>query len=128
MIFFQVLSLLLVAAGAFFLLIGSIGIIRLPDFFSRTHATAKSDTLGLMLALSGLAVHEGFTINSAKLLTAILFVALTNPVGAHALARAAYQSGLKPWFRGGPQPEDPVTEAGPDEVLPLAEGSEGEEE
>jgi len=127
MTFFQALSLLLVAAGAFFLLIGSIGIIRLPDFFSRTHATAKSDTLGLMLALLGLAVHEGFTINSAKLLVAIIFVALTNPVGAHALARAAYQSGLQPWFRGEPQPEDPTAERGPDEVLPAPGSEEGEE-
>ena len=94
----QVLSLFFVAAGAFFLAVGSVGIIRLPDFYARTHATGKSDTLGLMLALGGLAIHEGFTVNTAKLLMAIVFVALTNPVGTHALARAAWQSGLKPWF------------------------------
>ena len=92
------LSLVLVAAGAFFMLVGSIGIIRLPDFYARTHATTKSDTLGLMLVLGGLALHEGLTVNTAKLLLAMLFVALTNPVGAHALARAAFQSGLVPWF------------------------------
>jgi multicomponent Na+:H+ antiporter subunit G len=108
--FFQVVSLTLVAAGAFFLLVGSVGILRLPDFYSRTHATGKSDTLGLMLALLGLAVHEGIGINSAKLLVAIVFVALTNPVGTHALTRAAYQSGLRPWFKGGPVPEDPTEE------------------
>jgi multicomponent Na+:H+ antiporter subunit G len=105
---FQVVSLVLVSAGAFFLLVGSLGIVRLPDFYSRTHATGKSDTLGLMLALLGLAVHEGLGINSAKLLVAIVFVALTNPVGTHALTRAAYQSGLRPWFKGGPVPEDPT--------------------
>jgi len=94
----QVISVILVLAGSFFLLVGSIGVIRLPDFYARTHATGKSDTLGLMLALTGLAVHEGLTVNTAKLLLAIVFVALTNPVGTHALARAAYNSGLMPWF------------------------------
>ena len=104
----QVLSLSLLAAGTFFLLVGSLGILRLPDFFSRTHATGKSDTLGLMLALAGLAIHEGFTINSAKLLAAVVFVALTNPVGTHALVRAAYRSGLRPWLVGEPPSDGPT--------------------
>jgi len=104
----EVLALVLLAAGAFFLLIGSIGVVRLPDFYARTHATSKSDTLGLMLALLGLGIHEGITLNSAKLVVVVVFVALTNPVGTHALARAAYQSGLQPWFVGGPLPEDPT--------------------
>lgn len=102
---FQVLSLSLLTAGTFFLLVGSLGILRLPDFFSRTHATGKSDTLGLMLALAGLAIHEGFSINSGKLLAAVVFVALTNPVGTHALVRAAYRSGLRPWLVGEPPSE-----------------------
>jgi multicomponent Na+:H+ antiporter subunit G len=99
-------SLALLSAGTFFLLIGSIGVVRLPDFFARTHATGKSDTLGLILALSGLALHEGFTLNSAKLLAAVVFVALTNPVGTHALARAAYRSGLRPWLFDSPPGRD----------------------
>lgn len=107
---FEIVSLILIAAGAFFLLVGSVGILRLPDFYSRTHATGKSDTLGLMLAMLGLAVHEGLGINSAKLLVVIVFVALTSPVGTHALTRAAYQTGLRPWFKGGPVPEDPTDE------------------
>jgi multicomponent Na+:H+ antiporter subunit G len=108
---FEIVSLILITAGAFFLLVGSVGIVRLPDFYSRTHATGKSDTLGLMLAMLGLAVHEGLEINSAKLLVVIVFVALTSPVGTHALTRAAYQSGLRPWFVGEPVPEDPTEEA-----------------
>jgi multicomponent Na+:H+ antiporter subunit G len=122
---FQVVSLVLVSAGAFFLLVGSLGIVRLPDFYSRTHATGKSDTLGLMLALLGLAVHEGLEINSAKLLVAIVFVALTSPVGTHALTRAAYQSGLRPWFKGDPVPEDP-TEPHTDAEAGIAVPGEGE--
>ena len=60
----QIISMLFVVAGAFFLFVGSIGIIRLPDFYSRSHATSKSDTLGLLLVLVGLAIFEGITLNS----------------------------------------------------------------
>ena len=89
-------AILCVCAGLFFMLTGSIGLLRLPDFFSRTHATSKTDTLGIILLLVGLAIYEGFTIASAKLLVAAIFVVLANPVTSHALARAALHSGLKP--------------------------------
>lgn len=119
---FEVVSLALLIAGAFFLLVGSIGIVRLPDFFTRTHAIGKSDTLGVMLALAGLGLHDGFTLNTAKLLVAAVFVALTVPVGTHALARAAYRSGLQPWYRGGKPPEDPT--APPEDASGEPEGAE----
>lgn len=94
-----ILTIIFVVFGIFFLLIGSIGTIRLPDFYSRTHATSKSDTLGMMLIIIGLIVFEGFTLNSGKLFLVLLFILLANPIGAHALARAAHESGLKPRFR-----------------------------
>jgi multicomponent Na+:H+ antiporter subunit G len=94
----SILTIVFVAAGIFFLLIGSIGIIRLPDFYSRTHATSKSDTLGMMLVIIGLIIFEGLTINSGKLFLILLFILLANPIGAHALARAALNAGLKPVF------------------------------
>jgi multicomponent Na+:H+ antiporter subunit G len=87
--------------GAFFLLVGSMGLVRLPDFYCRNHATGKSDTLGVMLVILGLILIEGFTLNSAKLFFVLVFVFLTNPTGTHALANAALRSGLKPWFRKG---------------------------
>ena len=96
----DIVSVTMVCAGAFFMLIGGIGIIRLPDFFSRTHAIGKSDTLGIMLVLGGLAVHLGFTLTSVKLIIALLFLALANPTASHALAKSAITSGLKPWFKG----------------------------
>lgn len=105
---FEVVSLVLLIAGAFFLLVGSIGVVRLPDFFTRAHATGKSDTLGVILALAGLGLHDGLTFNSAKLLVAAVFVAITVPVGTHALARAAYRSGLRPWYRAGKPSDDPA--------------------
>lgn len=94
----SIFTIIFVVAGIFFLLIGSIGTIRLPDFYSRTHATSKSDTLGMMLIIIGLIIFEGFTLNSGKLFLVLLFIVVANPIGAHALARAAYESGLKPKF------------------------------
>jgi multicomponent Na+:H+ antiporter subunit G len=105
---FDVLALILVIAGAFFLLVGSIGVVRLPDFYTRTHAVGKSDTLGLVLAVFGIAVYDGPSLTDLKLVAVVVFVALTNPVGTHALVRSAYVSGLRPWFKGQPMPEDPT--------------------
>ena len=67
--FLQVIASIIISLGAFFLLVGSVGLIRLPDFFARTHATGKADTLGIMLVISGLLILElsyGFLLNSAK--------------------------------------------------------------
>ncbi|WP_031385804.1 monovalent cation/H(+) antiporter subunit G [Desulfonatronum thiodismutans] len=92
------LAVILVLGGTFFMLVGSIGINRLPDFFTRAHAAGKVDTLGILMFLTGLAVFEGFTLTSAKLLLIIVFVAFTSPVAAHALARRALLYGMKPWY------------------------------
>ncbi len=118
----QIISMLFVVAGAFFLLVGSIGIIRLPDFYSRSHATSKSDTLGLLLVLVGLAIFEGITLNSLKLMLVMAFVALTNPVGAHALARAALNFGLRPTFSGEPR-DAGAAELEEEENRSMGEGS-----
>lgn len=89
-------SILFIVLGIAFILMGSIGIIRLPDFYSRSHAASKSDTLGVMFVIGGLIIYEGFTQSSLKLLFIILFIALSNPIGTHALARAALKKGIKP--------------------------------
>jgi multicomponent Na+:H+ antiporter subunit G len=85
------------AGGAFFLLVSTVGLLRLPDFFSRTHAVGKSETLGGLLVLVGLAIHSGFQLESLKLLLILLFIAVTNPAGVHTVARAALRAGLEPW-------------------------------
>ncbi|MDA0671845.1 MAG: monovalent cation/H(+) antiporter subunit G [Bacteroidetes bacterium] len=90
------ISAVFIVLGIGFMLIGSIGVIRLPDFYSRTHAASKTDTLGILLVIVGLMILEGFTINMGKLAFVLIFVALANPIGSHALARAAMESGLKP--------------------------------
>ena len=102
----NILGIAAVVGGAFFLLVGSIGLIRLPDFYCRNHATGKSDTLGIMLVIFGLMLIEGLSLNSAKLFFVLIFVFLTNPTGTHALTNAAWNYGLKPWFREKKGKED----------------------
>lgn len=92
----NILTIILVIVGIAFILVGSIGILRLPDFFTRTHAVSKSDTLGIIFVISGMIIYEGLTLSSLKLVLIILFIALANPIGSHALAKAAIKKGLKP--------------------------------
>jgi multicomponent Na+:H+ antiporter subunit G len=99
-----VLGVILTTSGLIFMFFGSIGLIRLPDFFSRTHAASKIDTVGSSLLLLGIAMMEGFNLNMGKLLVAVVFIVLTNPVSSHALSRAAINKGLKPWRRGEEAP------------------------
>lgn len=95
----SVLGALLLVAGAGFALIGSIGLLRMPDFYSRTHASSKLDTLALGLFMLGLAVLNGVDLDSVKLLLIVLFVSVANPAAANALGRAAVRAGLEPWVR-----------------------------
>ncbi len=88
------------AGGCFFVFVSALGIVRFPDFFSRMHPAGKSDTLGHALILIGLMVHEGVNFISVKLLLIMIFILIVNPTATHALAKAAYISGMKPWEKG----------------------------
>jgi len=90
----------LIALGLAFMVITALGLMRLPDFYSRVHAVSKSETLGIMLVLLGLILHEGATMVSLKIGLILVFVAVANPVGAHLLTRAALHTGQMPWRRG----------------------------
>ena len=92
----DVLSCALILAGSAFVLIGGIGLVRLPDFYTRIHAAGITDTLGSWLILAGLMVHEGFTLNTAKLAMLLFFLLATSPLASHALAKAAFIRGLDP--------------------------------
>ena len=100
MIITTILAGILILGGLFFLTISSIGVIRLPDFYTRMHAVGKSETLGAILVLTGLAVYNGFEINSVKLLVILLFIALANPTATNVIARAAFRSKLQLWIKG----------------------------
>ena len=95
----SIFALTLLVAGLFFIGVTVLGLLRLPDFFTRVHAVSKSETLGIALVLLALIVHDGLTLTSLKLALVVLFVAIANPVGAHVLTRAAVRTGLLPWRR-----------------------------
>ena len=91
----QLLSWALILAGAFFTLVGALGILRLPDVFTRMHAAGMTDTMGAGLILGGLC-FQGDGITAVRLLLILAFLWFTSPVSTHALARAALQGGLRP--------------------------------
>ena len=86
-----------IAGGLFFFLVGGVGLVRFPDFYARMHPAGKGDTLGATLLVLGLVVHQGFDLLSLKLLLVEAFVLLANPAATHAVGRAAWRAGLKPW-------------------------------
>ncbi len=85
----DVLAGLMLMGGVLFALVGAIGLLRLPDFYARTHAAGVVDTLGPALILAGLMLRAGWTLTGAKLLLILLFLWFTGVVATHALARAA---------------------------------------
>ena len=89
---------LVLILGLLFILAGVIGILRLPDFYTRLHAMGKCDTLGVALVLIALAMYEGVSLYSVKILLISVFVSLANPTATHALGRAALKAGLAPWL------------------------------
>jgi len=92
---------LFIIVGVFFIFTGSLGVLRMPDFFTRLHPAGITDSLGAPLALLGVAIKSGLTLFSGKILLLILFLLITNPTACHALARAALFAGLEPWTKGG---------------------------
>jgi multicomponent Na+:H+ antiporter subunit G len=89
----------LLAVGAFFGLVAAVGLVRLPDVYTRTHASSKSDTLGAVLALAGVALVVDAQSATIKAVFLLAFMFLTNPTAAHAIARAARDQGIEPWTR-----------------------------
>ena len=109
----DIAAIILILGGVFFFLTSTLGLLRFPDLYSRMHATGKGDTLAVLLILAGAVCHHGFNLNSAKLLLIATFVFIANPTGTHALGRAAYRCGIKPWVRR--QAATDQAAAGPEE-------------
>lgn len=85
----------LLAISGIFAVIGSIGIIRMPDVYNRIHAETLCVFGGTIIALVGIAILKGVSIFSLKVIIIALFLFFTNPVGSHAIARAAHKSGVE---------------------------------
>ena len=92
---------LFIVAGTAFFLIGAIGILRMPDLFTRLHATSLAETTGMVLVVIGLALHAGFSFAAAKLLVLLAVLLVMGPASTHALAAAARAAGIKPLAEGG---------------------------
>lgn len=93
----EIISLLFILVGITFDLFGCIGLIRLPDVYNRLQASTKCVTLGTCGILMGVVVKFGFTAAGVKAILCIIFLLLTSPVAAHALARGAHRCGVKLW-------------------------------
>jgi multicomponent Na+:H+ antiporter subunit G len=94
-------SVALLASGGFFIIIGSLGLVRFPDFYCRVHAAGVTDTLGAWLVILGLVLQSPSMLVATKLLIIALFVFFTSPTATHAIANAAFTAGEKPWLKPG---------------------------
>ena len=95
----DILSWIIIVAGAGFSIVGAIGLLRFPDFYTRLHAAGITDTLGTWLILLGVLLQVESWLVAIKLALIVVFLFFTSPTATHALARAALASGLKPWTK-----------------------------
>ena len=86
----------LILAGSFFTIVGAVGLLRMPDVYTRMHAASVTDTLGAGFLLLGLMVQAGLGLVTLKLLFILILFFFTGPVATHALAQAALRAGIKP--------------------------------
>ena len=92
----DLLSWFFLLTGGFFAIVGALGMLRMPDFYTRMHAASVTETLGVALLLIGMILQAGFTLAAAKLAILGLLISFASPTATHALAKAALARGLKP--------------------------------
>lgn len=93
-----VVSTAFIVVGVVFIVVSAIGLLRLPEVYTRAHAVAKSETLGLLLVFLGLFFRPELDLGSAvRLLLIVAISVIANPTAVHALVRAARRAGVEPW-------------------------------
>ena len=92
----EIISWILILSGGFFVIIGAVGTLRFPDFWSRLHAASITDSAGVILMFAGMCVQAGLTLITVKLIIIGVFLFITGPTSTHAIANAALVSGLRP--------------------------------
>ena len=102
----DILSWLLLIGGSFFVVTGGIGLVRMPDFFTRLHPSGLVDTMGATLIVAGLVLQADDWQVAVKLILVLVFLYLTGPTATHAVAHAALDGGLKPWTRNEGKDQD----------------------
>ncbi len=85
----------LVVIGSFFTLVAALGLLRLPDIYTRMHAASKAGTLGSGVLLVTLGIYSGDTGTLTRALAGVVFFLLTAPISAHLLAKASYATGYR---------------------------------
>lgn len=95
----DILSWVAIVGGSAFLVIGAVGLIRFPEFWSRLHAISVLDSAGVLLLLLGMGLQGGLSLVTVKLVILGLFLLITGPTATHAVANAAFVSGLRPPIR-----------------------------
>lgn len=93
----EVLVSILLILGAAFMVLASVGVLRLPDLPTRMHATTKAGALGAMLIMAGVAFHFGDSTVVARAIAIVVFIFLTAPIAAHVIGRAGYFTGVQLW-------------------------------
>ena len=101
----DVLSFVMLTLGGFFVFMGGLGALRLPELFTRMHAASLTDSLGTILTLGGVMLQSGWSLATVKLLTILFFLMLTGPTASYALANAALLSAADPHPRTPRAPE-----------------------
>jgi multicomponent Na+:H+ antiporter subunit G len=95
-ILLEVLSWFFILSGAFFVVVGAVGTLRFPDFWSRLHAASVTESAGVLLVFAGLCIQAGFTLITVKIIIIGIFLFITGPTSTHAIANAALVTGLRP--------------------------------
>jgi multicomponent Na+:H+ antiporter subunit G len=93
----DIIGYILIFVGLFFDICGCIGLVRFPDVYNRLQASTKCVTLGTIFLLAGIALISGVGPLTGKAIICGVFILLTSPTGAHAIAKGAYASGVKLW-------------------------------
>jgi multicomponent Na+:H+ antiporter subunit G len=91
----EIVTWVALVLGSGFAIVGAIGLLRLPDFYTRIHAAGVTDTMGAALVLIGCAVQSGLNLVTVKLAMIWVFIYLTGPAATHALGKAAYAAGVQ---------------------------------
>lgn len=92
----DVLSWVSIGAGLFFMIVGTIGVLRMPDVFTRLHAAGMTDTMGAGFLILGMCLQAGLGLVLVRLVFVYAFLTFTSPIATHALARAALAAGVAP--------------------------------
>ena len=95
-LFIEIASWILILLGSFFVVVGAIGLVRMPEIYTRMHGASVTDTLGVGFLILGMCLQGGFSLVTLKLLFLVGLFFFTGPVVTHALAQACLHEGIKP--------------------------------